>query len=103
MEDMDASTQGHGQALILDLWKCVEPLRISNPERTQFLSQFYRVPDPMNTWEDWERYAHHDLPRMTGPQLLDERERISWRLRLDECPPPWLIERLARVSEAIDD
>jgi hypothetical protein len=57
----------------------------------------------MNTWEDWERYAHHDLPRMTGPQLLDERERISWRLRLDECPPPWLIERLARVSEAIDD
>jgi hypothetical protein len=70
--------------------------------REILLDLVYRLPHELDTLEEHERYAHRDLPRRGRAELLRERERLRLRLTLDDDPDPWALERLKKLSEALD-
>jgi hypothetical protein len=57
----------------------------------------YPVPNPWDTFEQRERFEHHDLRHMSQPELLRERTKLELRLTLDDAPAAWLLERLGRL------
>lgn len=65
------------------------------------LDGIYRVPEPADTLEDFERHAHRDLAGMSRPVLLRERARLRLRLTLDDAPDGWLLDRLRRIDEML--
>jgi hypothetical protein len=56
---------------------------------------FGSVPDPLTSWEQAERYYHHDLRRWGTAELQDERERVHLRRLLEPRADTaeWLRER----------
>ena len=65
------------------------------------LGKIYRSPDPLTSLEEYERHEHRDLSRRPRADLLRERERIRFRLLIDDEPDPWLVTRLQRLDEAL--
>jgi hypothetical protein len=66
------------------------------------LDAIYAVPNPFDSCEQWERYQHGDLSRLTRAELEVERARCRLRVLLDGAPDPWLFERLRRLGEVGD-
>ncbi len=65
------------------------------------LDDLAAMPDPLASLEAWERHEHRDLAHLSPLELRAEEERLRLRLLIDEDPSAWLIERLARVREAL--
>jgi len=59
------------------------------------------IPDPCDTLEQHERFEHHDLRHISRAEMLRERTRLEFRLNLDNAPPAWLLERLARLRRGV--
>jgi hypothetical protein len=64
------------------------------------LDWLYRVPDPYETFEDWQRHQHADLATLSPWALENERIKLRLRLAFDPSPSDWLYERLERVRRA---
>lgn len=71
--------------------------------RAELAALIYPVPQPYDSAEQHVRYVHADLADRTRAELLRERERIRLRLVLDDAPPAWVLERLARLEKASRD
>lgn len=61
------------------------------------------VPNPWDTLEQLERYEHRDLGRLSRAELLRERERVWFRILLDDAPDLWLFGRLDSLRTALGD
>jgi hypothetical protein len=71
-------------------------------KRHWLLDQFYTVPEPMHSYEDWQRFRNLDLMEHRSPEeLMLEIDRLRDRLRLDEHPHPWLLVRLDALEETL--
>src|SRR5262245_14519563 len=66
------------------------------------LNSIYAVPRSFETREQHERFTHSDIPRRPRAELAYERERLRLRLLLDRFPDVWLLQRLERLTEALD-
>ena len=67
--------------------------------RRGFLDIVY--PTPPNIIPD-EHYFHEDIPGMSLAQLRREQARAQQRLLHDERPHHWLLERIDRLTEALE-
>jgi hypothetical protein len=67
----------------------------------KLLDAFYTVPDPLDTYEQLWHWDHADLDSMDRSSLLAERQLLRLRLLLDPSPDAWLLDRAARVEEAV--
>jgi hypothetical protein len=61
------------------------------------LDRIYRLPNPMQTLEQWECLHHRDIAGRGTGDLERELRRVRLRLALDPRPSPWLEERDARL------
>lgn len=68
---------------------------------TTFLDRLYRIPDPNETIEEFDRYYHYDLVGMPLLELKREARNVQRRLDLDDHPATWLSQRLDAVRQAI--
>lgn len=66
-----------------------------------FLDWLYPLPDPFNTFEEYEKENHLDIQFLSLSSLKAERARVKMRLLYDQNPPAWLIERLNVIEEEI--
>jgi hypothetical protein len=69
--------------------------------RVSRLRLAYRVPDPLDTLEQWAIYHHHDLRHLSRAELEGERAQLRALLLLGAAVHPWHLERLRRVEEAL--
>lgn len=68
--------------------------------------ELVRVPDPLDTLEQWEEFTGRDLRRYSRRGLLLERDRVRWCLiTIDDRPQArnearldWLSARLGQVE-----
>src|SRR5262245_12412286 len=69
-------------------------------QRQQILDVLYRMPDPFDTLEDYQRARHADLSGMTPVELDAEARRVRIRLTIStpEDGTAWLTERLAAIA-----
>ena len=59
------------------------------------------MPDPLQSFEGWQRFRHEDLADMTPAQKAWEAAQLRTAAALVEdvgCLPLWLLERLARLA-----
>ncbi len=75
---------------------------MSEQLRAALLSLVYEPPAWGVSNDEQERLEHRDLPRRSRADLARERERVRLRLTLDDTPPPWLLERLRRLTEVLE-
>jgi hypothetical protein len=68
---------------------------------SRFLSLAYRVPDPVETKREYDRYVHADLASMTLQELRQELERLKLRFLFDDQPHPWFHQREVAVRTAL--
>jgi hypothetical protein len=66
--------------------------------REEWLSWLYPVPDPLTSEYDGRKHRHEDLGRMSVAQIRREVERLRDRLRHEDVPSEWLLERLNRLE-----
>ena len=65
-------------------------------ERRRLQARFdalYPLPDPYDTWEQWQQREHRDLAAMTPSQLRAEQEKLKLLLLYDPAPHGWFVER----------
>ncbi len=65
------------------------------------LERLYAIPDPVDTDVQFSQWTHRDLEAMERAGLLAERQRVRLRLLLDPSPDLWLLDRAARLEEAL--
>ena len=95
---------------------CSEPWRKSYLDRStasrrwsfqippdQLLDAFCPIPDPYETYEQWVRYHHYDVPEMTPSERRMEMEAVKMRLLIDPTPSEWLTERYTVCMRAQDE
>ncbi|HUY19052.1 MAG TPA: hypothetical protein VMV15_07480 [Candidatus Binataceae bacterium] len=60
-----------------------------------------RIPNPLESFEQAQRFEHRDLAELDGFELWQEQERVKWALsetlRQNEIRCKWLFERFAAV------
>ena len=65
------------------------------------LSRYYWVPDPNESYEEWLRSEHLDLPELDDLALWQELKRVedalAYSSERSSSRRGWLIERLAMV------
>ena len=69
----------------------------------RLLDALFSVPDPFENYEAQERYFHHDLEGLTAGELCRERERVRWRLMMDDSPDEWLLDRFNLVTARLEE
>ena len=62
------------------------------------LRHLCRVPDPLESAEEAERWAHEDLAQLRSEEIRREREALRLWVRLQVAPSPWRLERLKRLE-----
>jgi len=62
------------------------------------LDFFYRQPNPLTSFEQWQKFIHDDLQNMTRALLRREHARLKLRLLYDEKPASWFIERFEKIG-----
>jgi hypothetical protein len=62
----------------------------------------YRIPDPLKSWEEAQRFEHLDLSGLDHLALWQERRRVEIALAFvtKESDCIWLVERLAAIRSA---
>ena len=82
-------------------------MRLKVPHRSnrskRLLGCLYSVPDPLKDSESRERFYHHDLASLTKAELYRERDRVRWRLMMEDSPDHWLLERLDVVTGRLEE
>ena len=68
----------------------------------KILNLFAPLPDPLSSYEDWERRTHQDLKYKRTSELSLEREKLGLRLKIEERPDPWLVERLNLLNRVLN-
>jgi hypothetical protein len=69
----------------------------------RLLDGFCRKPDPFDTIEQYQRFHHFDVERLSLAELLLERDRVKQRLLLDARPDRWFLDRLRVLQERLAD
>ncbi len=69
----------------------------------KLLDGLYSVPDPFKDYESQERFYHHDLAALTAGELCRERDRVRWRLTMEDSPDEWLLDRLDQVTARLEE
>ena len=70
-------------------------------KRTPDKGFFYTIPDPFDTVEQYEKYIGADLPGLSRPELMAERERVRFVLLIEPSPDAWFLKRLHAIEEAM--
>jgi len=70
----------------------------SRQHRLDFL---YKPPNPLVSLEQYEKFTHADLRRMSRALLKRELVKVKMRLIYDDNPPSWILKRLDAVREAL--
>jgi hypothetical protein len=72
--------------------------RIERSRLAELIREAYAEPDSCGSLEDFERFRHGDLPRLSLDDI--DRERIFARLAWAVTPEPsaWLRDRLVRLE-----
>ena len=70
--------------------------------RRQYRLDFlYEPPNPLVSLEQYEKFTHADLRRMSRALLKRELAKVRLRLIYDDNPPFWMIERLDAIRKAL--
>lgn len=70
---------------------------------SRFLDLLYCQPNPLESEDAFEMFAHADLSRRTKADLKRELARLEHRLLFDNGPPSWLTERQGLLKDAISN
>lgn len=73
----------------------------ASAELRALLDALCSIPEPLDGFEDWERFKHRDLWRLSPSELRTEAARVRDRMRWDPEPNEWLASRLRALTEAI--
>ena len=69
--------------------------------KLEILEGLYPIPQPLDSYEDWERYHHLDLDDLSLAQLRLELDRARFRLMLDDSPSEWHLERVRVLEQRV--
>lgn len=69
-----------------------------NSDAPLTLGAIYALADPFVSREQFDRYHHRDVGRLTLAELEVERARCRLRILLDPDPDPWLFERFRQLD-----
>lgn len=65
------------------------------------LACFSRVPNPLNSYEEYQRFRHADLEEMTVQERRYELAALRQVVLLLRHPDPWHVERIKRLELAL--
>ncbi len=65
------------------------------------LDFFYQRPNPLHTWEEWQKYLHMDLIGLSASEIRRERAQLKYRLLFEDDPDDWFFQRFEALEKAL--
>jgi hypothetical protein len=65
------------------------------------LAPYCRVPDPLASFEDYQRHSHRDLADASPGALRSELASLNLILSLPALRDPWLLERRQQLQRVL--